>query len=633
MDWQPIDYQGIINMDRSIVAQIANYLDQKETELAKAILTVAHILGPEAPALEPPKNLTEKLTLNEALDLFQKKIKDIQITHKQSSTLDWPPTIRKINEALWEYVEVLEGSAVELYQQLALIGFKEWKPKLTWTVDAIKDEFRRRMDLLLLAIHRLENILWQYKNETLEYSAWLKFLRQWLGAWGHLLDKELTRHIENSRRYLFDEHQKFMSRYNGYQALDTKTQESLNKFESYETFQDLEKSTQDKFRKIYQLLKIWEINQHEKAIPPQDIIISIHSIASIDAVKGIFIQYAKILDDFLFKSSRMIKLGIMSSTTPEIVLDKLDSQHAEVKTLGSTAEKYREFLLRTNPNPYVRSRWGFTETPVGPEPFASKEFQNLIFQIENLDRLYEKMSLEFAEAVISKEIDPLNHIRDEGQLLLHEMSQPLVSYKHIIKIADRLTDLLEQCHELGTNDLAVVDFVSDTLSKAMKADWRFQALQQNDKFHHIYDLHRRITGLHGDRLHIKRMNKFRHHFQQIEKWVKQGTLFAHTHEIETEINDIKVYLQDFFASLQRIEKEQATHSLRASRLIHQAQFELLEYLYLFHQFYLRISHYGLEGKLMRRPFLFADQYFEYIDSKISELSNAAPQQSPETPDE
>ena len=93
-------------------------------------------------------------------------------------------------------------------------------------------------------------------------------------------------------------------------------------------------------------------------------------------------------------------------------------------------------------------------------------------------------------------------------------------------------------------------------------------------------------------------------------------------EIDLDIHDIKAYLQDFFAQVQRLEPEDKVvwdHE-RFERPLGQAAQTLLQYLYLFGHFFSHLRADHPEDRLIRKQLLFVDQYFEAIDRRIQELS-------------
>ena len=66
----------------------------------------------------------------------------------------------------------------------------------------------------------------------------------------------------------------------------------------------------------------------------------------------------------------------------------------EIKELTKTMAAYRDFLLKTDPNPYVSSRWGFAEWVVGPEPHRAKRMLGLVYSGTELHSAFDKFCRE-----------------------------------------------------------------------------------------------------------------------------------------------------------------------------------------------------------------------------------------------
>lgn len=605
MTWQPIDYQGITELDKRVLDQIDQYLNQKESALAASLLLLLDIPISSFASLEEGKN---RLSFPETIELIKKKLNGIKNPDEQSSI---EQKFKRFELFFWDYVEVLEGSIVELFQQVEQIGLDSWQFELAWVLDSLKETFRQKIEGFKNFLRQLEKVVQEQHEKVTpqKFFSWKKGNFFW--------DTNLYSHLDNSLKFLLSEHQRFINKYHGYQALKSKTQEYLNKFERYHGFIRLEKGSKDKFRDIYEHIRMLEINSHAKSVAQEDLVKDLRSLITIESAQHLFKSYLKVMDEILFQTSRIIKLGLDENRTSETVCEDISECKTELNTLGFTIEKYRDFLLKANPNPYIRSRLGFSEWIVGPEPEQTKELKNQVFEVESLKELYIKMEQEFKQS-LNREID-IEALKQHIQDVIHEMSQPLTSKSRMQKQAETLLHYLRDSHELGSTQLEVVEMTDEALSKAMRADWKYQTLQELPEFHKIYDLHRRILGLHGDRAHTNRMNHFKELFKSIEGWINEGTALAHTHEIETEMNDIKMYLQDFLAQLQRIEADKDISQQRANRMLIQMRFHLLMYRYSFGKFFSHLRHSNIEGRQLRKQFLFVDQYFEFIEGKINDI--------------
>ena len=105
--------------------------------------------------------------------------------------------------------------------------------------------------------------------------------------------------------------------------------------------------------------------------------------------------------------------------------------------------------MKTHPNPYVRTRWGFTEWIVGPEPSQTKELLRLVWDVEGLDKLYYVL-LEALDKGPAATGDELTQQYQEALRTLHEMSQPLATRSVMRTKGEKLLYQIQQMNELGS---------------------------------------------------------------------------------------------------------------------------------------------------------------------------------------
>ncbi|MBA3720971.1 MAG: hypothetical protein H0W88_01050 [Parachlamydiaceae bacterium] len=280
-------------------------------------------------------------------------------------------------------------------------------------------------------------------------------------------------------------------------------------------------------------------------------------------------------------------------------------------------EKYREFMLETDPNPYVRSRWGFKEWSVAPEPEKAKALLNQIYDAEEMNRWYK----DFIDAL---EEDPFSQERKENQAhqeierLLHEMGQPLISKMMMRNRVEQLLAYIKACDEVSSPHYETINYIEDVFSKALRLDWKYHLLHEFTLFKKLYNIHQGLVERVDDPAHAYRIERFNNLFDQIERWVRKGDVYSHIHEIEVDINDMKTYLQDFLAVVQRASKEKSVDPF-LDDTIQRFRHQLLEYRYLFGQFFNDIMSRNNEGQQLRNQFLYVDQYFETLESLLNEL--------------
>lgn len=618
-----IDFQGIITLDRPLIEQLKNYLQEKETQVSLSLLNAIHTLPREhlPPAL--PYDAHGQIKLTDAVEVFGKKIHKVATSKPFSvPSNDWEAATQQINNSLWEYAEVLESCVTELFLQLQQIGFEQWKPELMTTVNNIKNMLNHRLDDLIWKVRRIESLLWEYRWSCEVHEGRYVFLRKLLFFWKSLLDRSLISFLNKSKSFLNIRYQWFQQRLHDYLKLKTKIQESTNKFKGYFIFKLLEPSTQQGIQHLYELLKLWELNAKIKSLPAREPIRALRNTFSMEKSMNLFVEYYEAISDTLFDMSRKFKYDpkemYYDEANRKIVGGSLQGFRAELHTLGVTVAKYREFFLRTHPSPYVRTRWGFVEWIVSPEPKQTKELLNFVYQIEYLDKLFLDLIEALKKGSEAYDNDHLIRHFNEAQRILHEIGQPLISRNMIRVRVGRLLHILQQMDELGSFNPDVVVDVAKVMSKSLRADWQYNVLFDSTLFHQLYEIHQKIVGEVDDRPHINRMNKFRRMTEEMKEWVKANSTLSHFKEIEGDISDMKGYLQDFLAFSQRSTSELENRSEALSRTENIAR-QLLQYRYLFGQFFHELHQHGPEGKLIRNQFLFVDQYFEAVESKVQEL--------------
>lgn len=616
MEWKPIDFQGIVSLDKPLINQLTKYLDEKESQLANAINQT--IPEPKQEAVAPVlPNPFVRHRLSESLESLDKKIREMglqTVVHPPEN--DWQRVKNELNEALWNYVETLESCVIELFQQLGQLGLEHWRPHLAEALTAIKILLMQRLEECIWTIRRLETLLKSYKKLCVKGKSSFKNY-QW--PWQWLLDKGLISNLEKTQKFLFFRYKRFMDRFNKYVKLHGKSEESLLKFDEYLVLPRLESSSQEKYKRMYQLLKLWEANKVSRSLPKQEIIRTLRNAISPEQAYALFQEYYKALKNELFLSSRRIKdenSGYQQEFLSKELGKALENCRLETHTLGAAAAKYRDFLLRTDPNPYVRTRWGFTEWIVGPEPHQTKEMLGLVYEIEDLDALFLSLRQSIEKGKTHLESIKIGQYNAEIQRWIHEIGQPLTSDSIMKDYAEKILSHLKELDELGSFSQSTVEFVGNTLSKTMRIDWKYHVLFEIPLFFEIYQMHQGIVGTIEDRQHLNRLNKFNGLIDQIEDWLKIKFVPRHSQEIEHDMNDIKEYLQDFLGTIQRQLNDASLSTGQAKLIIREISQQLMEYRFIFGKFFHHLRQNDLEERSLRNQFLFVDQYFESMDNKI-----------------
>lgn len=620
--WQSYEAQnqGIV-LTEPMADQLNEYLSGKEGELSNRIVELI-LLIEGIPSLKDTPNRSQ-IKLSDAVEEFSRKV----AWASQSSRMPSPSghaklATRRMNETIWAYVEVLEGCVVELFQQLDQIGFEHWNVDLVRTTTSIKDELNHRLDDLLWAIRRLEQQLKLYNRgcESREgkWTGW----RRILAPFSKCLDRSLEPAILKCSKFLNFRYRKFIERYAGYLQMHESVQEKMDDLYGYRVLSSMDIDQQDKIKQLCFYLNLWEQNNESRMLQRAEPVRAVRSCLTPERTVVLFQEYASMLRNALFDKSRLIKQQFrhmfIEKESREPILDNIAGYRTEIQFLNALIGKYRKFVTQTE------GGLGENESIVDflfkhkKEPRQVQELKKMMVQLMTLDGT----AASFYNALQHKPVEEESltpEIKDKVNDHLHEMAQPLASKDLMRTSAKGLIAELQGLDEIGSFDPNVVRYVCRTLSKAMCKDWKYHVLQEIPAFHTIYDTHRQIISLQEDRQHQIRFGKFQRVLSQLEGWVKSREMGRRAQEIELDINDIKAYLQDYLASVQRLEPRDSGAPLENDELnnsMDSVSEAFLQYLHLFGSFFSRLDPDRSEHRLLRRHLLFIDQYFEEIDRKL-----------------
>jgi len=619
MNWQPINYKGINDLEQEIVGQLNDYLNERENRLSAQILTLTddHSVYPIHPGSPILPSESGNLKLTDIVDEFARRIRSGSVKTRIADE-EKDRMLFMINNALWDYTEVLEGCVTELFQRVRQIGVDRWNPRLFDVLFEIKESLLHRIDVLQWVIQRLESPLEQLCKPEQKSKGWVK---KWLSWSNPVLDPSLKKNLTETENALHTRYQAFNRRYDEYMHTRFKVDQILDEQPSLLILSQLDFADQSLFRNLYRLLYTLDFFPDVKDQMSAELVRSLKSLASIDEMQSVFRIYeGKIRDEF-YKNCRDLKELDQDNPSTEQkiarILDKVRVDQQELQQLVKTISRYRAFLLKHDPNPYIRSRLGFTEWPVGPEPAATKDLLKIVEVSEELNRCFSRL-IQSLSADRAKEVALELAAQTECQNLLHEMSQPLISRAMMENRAEKLVEELDACNEAGSLSEESVRFVGDVLGKSMRLDWKYHVLHSFPLFHSLFRLHLGLTSRVDDPSHAFRIDRFNHLCNQVEEWVKKGDLYSHIHEVGLDLNDMKVYLQDFLATLQRVVKDRSSDPF-LDETTDKLSRQLLEYRYLFGKFLRDILGKDEDGPLHRNQFLFVDQYFDSAERLLNEL--------------
>lgn len=616
MSWRPINFQGIVSLDRSIVDQMEEYLQEKETRLAHTILNVMQPLPAEAYAPLLPGG---HLKLSDAVEGFSKRVRHFnnKAGPQAVSPENAEKIVREMNIALESFAEVLEGCSIELFQQMRQVNVDHWHVSLFHVVTSIKDMLLHRIEDLIWAVRRLENPLQEYcqKCEAAQ-PGWKK----WTQTWQSRLNPEILKNLKQSEVFLRAQCEAFQHRYNEYKALNAQVEAHLEKMKTYPALALLDIPDQNLYVDTFRLLKLWEFNPKPKGLFAFETIRSLKYLSSVDGVLRAFRIYYYGLRDAFFNSSLELKALRHESHYPEervsYIRNKVNAFHEELRPFIDTMRHYREFMLKTA-DQGLRSRWGLKDWLSGPEPAKVQQLSLRIKRAEELNRWYHHFLKILDKKPLAQERIE-SHLHAEIDKIIHEMEQPLISRSMMSQRAHRLLEYLKECDEVGSSYEQTIYYIGDALDRAMRADWKYHVLHDIPLFHELYHLHQGLQKEGIDPPHAFRLEKFYEIFGQIEEWVNKEDIYAHIHEIELDINDMKIYLQDFLAAIQRAAREREGDPFLDETIDRYKQ-QLLEYRYLFGRFFFNLMAKNWDSQQLRTYFLFVDQYFESAENLLRDL--------------
>jgi hypothetical protein len=597
-----VSFQKIIDLDRKIIDQLETYLTEEEKHLA---LLLFEIFLPNT----KPKNDLQLTIIVEDIDriIHSMNLQDHQNWLKQQIAMK-----EKVNASLWHHTEVLESAVVELFETLKDLPIDRWQISITHVVHRLKD----------LLFHHLESFIWLVERLEQLMKGWFKNREGFLSfpSIKSDIDPQMIRHLKLTKELLDKEYNFFTQLYQRYTVLRNQTAGFVDKLKASPIYSLMENREQNIYSTFFRLLKILQLNGKQNLAISNEVKRALKHFSSSERMIKVLQHYLNELTEALYKSSLEWKYFHPEEQSEHELVKQLQGKlidfDLELKQLMLTMSYYRAFLLKSESNPYVGSRFGFSEWIVGPEPTSAKKIMELIYQAEELHNEFQRLntSLLKGHAISQEEINASHHIVE----LRHVRNQPLISKALMTKRIEELLRQIKDHHEIGSPDLSVIDFMTNVFSKALKADWKYNVLHGFPLFAHLYRLHQGLIEHYDDPAHAIRLARFNRLFEQIAEWVNKGEYFLHVSEIELDISDMKTYLQDFLAVIQRTGKE-LEPEMHLLPIVKKLEGQLLEYRYFFGKFFYLISSKSREGQQLRNQFLFVNQYFDSMENLIEEL--------------
>lgn len=619
--WKPIDFQGIVSLDTPLIDYLEQYLQEAEDHVSREIIESIPSKANSKPL--PKINPDLKLKLSEAIEIFAKRdYHNGHAKHPLVTKQDINDAIKNINSGLGHYLETIESSVSELFHQLDQLGLERWHERMSLVIGTIKDMLIHRLEDFVWAVKRLDALLWRAKLATEVPHSFNHWMQKTRSSWEPLLDASLLKHAKKTQTILRDQFRKFIKPYNSFLQLQEQVEQSLSKMSEFRVLASLERESRILFLKIYQLLTLLDLSKTKKGLPSKELVRSLQNIVSPDKARSIFREYYNNLRNTLFEKSLFIKHEgeeLAPGTTANEEMEAIIKRYqAETDLLHSTVVSYHEYLLRAHSEQHIKMLVGITDRLLKSEPKDTKPFAQLNQHI-NMLKNHCKNLLKGLQTSVSDQVQERLLVDQDIHPILQEITNPLISRELMQRYSKEILEQIGRLDEMGSRDPEIIGYFEPLLNRLLRLDWKYHVLFSYPQFHDMFGIHQYLVDEVEDRHHAGRIHKFQKLTHQILEWVKAGKAKSHAHDIELEMNDIKGYLQDFLGYIQR---HLHNHSISRDKamLLYQDGFQqLLEYRYLFGNFFYELLLHGQEGAHIRKQFLFVDNYFESIEKHLGEI--------------
>lgn len=577
-----------------------SYLELQEAKLADALLL----------STMPPSNSVGAVHLHgsghfqltQALQIISSRIKELN--EADTHPAEWKIAVNAANNALWNFLQVLEEAVQELIDHVKISKMAEWDDEFYSISLKFKELLAHRIEDSIWLFRRLEELYLAYRATCQKHrNLWVLFGKLW-SPFASILDKQILNRLFKAEEMLNSQFKLFAVAFESFQDFSAKGKDAEKKWELMTCFNELTLGQQSLFLKLFRFLSIWEENNKKRFLEQDDLIAATKAISKSGSVTLLYRDYFKLLKSALFDISTEFQ-----NTRDLSLISKVKELKKELLALGIQVSAYREILLRGDPNPYVRSRWSITEWTLGPEPRKTKDLMQLVFDIEMVARWYDQLIHSMEKEPLPQRSIKRAYYQKQVAEVLHEMGQPLASRNMLQAKGDKLIGLLEDLDELGGSFGVSREEFADYYLKALSLDVRYLVLFENPKFEELYHIHEGFLPTLNDLNHERRNRLFKQVIQHIHYWLKEHEVMSHEKEIDIDEGAIQEELQKLFAAVQRGEAPQ-------NGVIDTYYEMLLEYRFQFSKFFYTIRKFEEEGKLVRRHFQFVDSYLESIEKAL-----------------
>lgn len=586
-----------LHLSYATLEQFRDFLDKQEAKLADVLLLAT------SPAInsktQGPLHLhgSGHFRLSQALQALTTRMRHLR--EGDTTLSEWRSAVLVINKAFWDYVEVLEEAEKELSHHVEAVDISGWTENFYRIVVSFKELLAHRIEDLIWVTFRVEDLLLTYRSICKKRkNLWMVF-GYILKRFSNTLDRAILQHLYAAESALSAQYKAFNTSYEALNSFMPEIKLKEAKFLNFSLWNEKDPEHQRLMIKLYEWIALYEKNSKLEALDPQLILRAIKNVAKPGLMSAIFRECIDGIKKNFFQDC--ISWQNERDPSIRIHLQTLEEGLDHLKTfIGS----YREILLRAESDPYAKTRRRLTEWIVGPEPRKTRDFLQLLYQIDFLKRLFSTLfnSLDRQQ---TRKASVKGKLRQQIYEVLHEMGQPLSSRNLIQGRAEKLIELIGELDELGSSEGDVHDLITEVLLRALHYDAKYQVLNNDSRFEEIITIHQNLGYPIEDPEHLNRIKVFKSVIKHVENWLKKKEIQNHIHELDLDEGAVQESLQGLLASVQR-----------GSYLEETCYEMLLEYRYLFSRFFHALRKYETEGKEIRSQFSFVDHYLEAIEQQV-----------------
>lgn len=600
MVWEPINFQRLADFDAKVAERFSGYLDEQERTLVESLTLLCSDSTNNSVLLSSSFSLLKEAERN-ILQLFQEKKKRLEM-----QPLLFDAFLSEVENIFHQQLFFLDNCIKELFITTEAIPIEKQGKATVEVVESLKQLIDGYMNHLLVLIHSIDKVLGEENDDKWRWHQLL--LKKWRPR---LLNHAIVDSLKKSEQFFTANYKKTFAQLEAYAFLKEKALEQREVWEQFSIFQGRDYEAQQCLKALYLTLKIFEINNEVKRVSDSELVAILKLDYSSNQLEAALKEYLQGLKAVLYEWGRTFKReGNIFFTNlfgrPKIK-EQLEAYRKELAGLMELLEKCYAFFSAGN-----------------QPPASLKNISELIKEAHQCDNNYGQMIRSLERATPLAKGEAVEIVRDKVEKMVRAMSQPLASREIQSLCIDKLLIYIEQLEELSSFDQSVVDYIDWFFNITLRMDWKYHLLPQNPRFKTLYEIHHEFIKPSQDKAHIKRLGHFFEIIEEIEKWVAAKEEHQHIKEIEADIGELKGYLQGILAHLQREIRryeEQELPDQNSDEIISEARRQLLEYRYLFAQFFYRLQLLGGDY-LLRRQLLFIDDYFESVEMHLYSLQNS-----------